>query len=78
MRNDFDSLPRMPALATYDLSPIEAAAILRVHSSTLKKCAREGKVRCWSTPGGHLRFRRQDLIALLPPDSGPTPAVVAP
>lgn len=52
--------------AGYDMSPEDAAAFLGVHPHTLKKWARAGKVPCWRTPGGWLRFRRADLEALLP------------
>jgi len=49
----------------YDLSPIEAAAILGVHEDTLKSWARTGKVGAYKTPGGWWRFRRADLDALV-------------
>jgi excisionase family DNA binding protein len=46
---------------TYDLSPSEAADRLGVHAHTLKRWARDGKIRGFRTPGGHWRFRQADL-----------------
>lgn len=57
--------------ADYDLSPKEAAAVLGVHEETLKTWVRAGKVPGWRTPGGHWRFRRADLVALLPGNPQP-------
>jgi excisionase family DNA binding protein len=45
----------------FDLSPSEAAAIVGVHEDTLKRWARDGKIRAFRTPGGHWRFRQADL-----------------
>ncbi|HMI49264.1 MAG TPA: helix-turn-helix domain-containing protein [Gemmatimonadaceae bacterium] len=56
---------------SYDLSPKDAAAILGVHEDTLKRWADEGKVECWTTPGGWRRFAREDVEALLSPASSP-------
>ena len=55
-----------PVPSDYDLSPADAAEVLGVHVETLKRWARDGKVRAWKTPGGWWRFRRADLDALLP------------
>ena len=54
---------------TYDLGITEAAAVLGVHPDTVRTWADENKVPCWRTPSGHRRFRRADLLALLPSES---------
>lgn len=46
-----------------DLSPVEAADILGVHEDTLKRWAKNGKIRASRTPGGWWRFERADLDA---------------
>jgi excisionase family DNA binding protein len=43
----------------------EACGLLSVNQSTLRQWADEGRVRAFRTPGGHRRFRREDLDALL-------------
>ncbi len=43
----------------------EAAEHLGVHPTTMRRWANENEVRCVRTPGGHRRFRRQDLQAFL-------------
>ena len=43
------------------LSSTEAARILKVNTSSVKRWADEGKLRCSRTPGGHRRFERADL-----------------
>jgi excisionase family DNA binding protein len=45
-----------------DLS--EAARLLGVHFTTLRRWADSGKIPCTRTPGGRRRFRRSDLQAL--------------
>lgn len=50
----------------YTLTMAEAAKLLGVHRDSLKRWADAGKVPCWRTPkGGHRRFRRSDLEALI-------------
>lgn len=55
---------------TYDLTIGEAAAILGVHHSTLRKWTDDGRVAAWVAPSGHRRYRRSDLDALLPASPG--------
>lgn len=43
----------------------EACRILGVHESTLRRWTDRGLVEAFRTPGGHRRFRRQELMALL-------------
>ena len=45
----------------------QAAELLDVSASTLRRWAGSGKVASRRTPGGQRRFRRDDLVALLPP-----------
>lgn len=53
----------------YDLSPSAAAELVGVHEDTIKRWAADGKVPAFRTPGGWWRFRRSDLLALLPPEA---------
>lgn len=46
-----------------DLRLTAAAGELGVHPDTLRQWADEGKVPSWRTPGGHRRFRVEDLEA---------------
>lgn len=61
----------------YDLSPRQAAAILGVHTETLKKWVRDGKLPAFVTPGGWHRFRRSDLDAFLVARTGEPEAASA-
>jgi excisionase family DNA binding protein len=45
------------------LSLSEAGTLLGVHSTTVRRWADSGTVPCFRTPGGHRRFRLDDLIA---------------
>jgi excisionase family DNA binding protein len=49
--------PRSPNWLTLS----QAAEILGVHATTLRRWADEGQIRCMRTPGGHRRFLEQDL-----------------
>jgi excisionase family DNA binding protein len=57
------SLPSPPSPRWLTLS--QAAEILGVHATTLRRWADEGQIRCLRTPGGHRRFREQDLRAFV-------------
>lgn len=57
----------MTTAEVYDLNPVDAAELLGVHRDTVTRWADEGKLPCWVTPGGHRRFRRSDVEALLAP-----------
>ena len=39
----------------------EVATMLRVDKSTIKRWTEEGKIKCFRTPGGHRKFRSEDL-----------------
>lgn len=47
------------------LSLSQAAQLLGVHPTTLRRWADQGEVPVRVTPGGHRRFRRADVLALL-------------
>jgi excisionase family DNA binding protein len=47
------------------LSTNEAAAVLKVGASTVKRWADEGRLECLKTAGGHRRFRRSDVAEML-------------
>lgn len=51
--------------ATYGLSPSEAAEFLGVHEATVKRWAKDGKLRGIRTPGGWWKFSEADLEAFL-------------
>ena len=54
------------------LTPREVAEIFGVRTTTIARWAREGTLTPLRTPGGHRRFRREDIQHLLakepPPD----------
>ncbi len=43
----------------------DAAALLGVSHNTLRAWSDDGRVRCYRSPGGHRRYRRRDLDALV-------------
>jgi len=47
------------------LSPSDAADALGVSLRTLARYAAQGRLPVYRTPGGHRRFRRDDLERLL-------------
>jgi excisionase family DNA binding protein len=49
------------------LSAPEAAAIVGVTDDTMRRWAKEKRVRHTVTPSGRVRFRREDVEALLRP-----------
>jgi excisionase family DNA binding protein len=46
------------------LTPTEAATILRVSPQTVSRWAKEGRIGCQVTLGGHRRFLRDEVTAL--------------
>ncbi len=54
----------------------EAADILGVHPATIRNWADKGELPMRRTPGGHRRFRRDDLEAWLETRQSPPPAEV--
>ena len=47
------------------LTPAAVAALLGVDPKTVNKWARAGKIPCFFTPGGHRRYYRADIRAIL-------------
>jgi excisionase family DNA binding protein len=45
------------------LRPAEAAALLGVRTSAIARWAREGRLAATATPGGHRRYRRDEILA---------------
>lgn len=62
---------RTSVVAETWMSLSRAAAFLGVHPGTLRLWADQGKVPVQRTPGGHRRFRRSDLEAVLTAGSLP-------
>ncbi len=58
------------APATDDLlTPAEVARLCGVSAQSVTRWTREGKLACIVTVGGHRRFRRADVDALLAKDA---------
>jgi excisionase family DNA binding protein len=58
------ALPSPPPSPRW-LTLSQAAEILGVHATTLRRWADDGQIRCLRTPGGHRRFVEADLRAFL-------------
>lgn len=48
----------------------EVAALFRVHPNTVLAWVRRGCLTTRRTPGGHLRFKASDVLALLAGEAG--------
>jgi excisionase family DNA binding protein len=56
----------MPATEANDLlTPAEVALLFRVNPKTVTRWARAGKISAIRTLGGHRRFRRAEIEAVL-------------
>ena len=47
------------------LTPRQVAELFNVHPVTVADWADKGKLRGFRTPGGHWRFKREDVDALI-------------
>ena len=47
------------------MMPYEVAELLKVDPKTVTRWAAAGKLPCITTPGGHRRFKREVVLALL-------------
>jgi excisionase family DNA binding protein len=47
------------------LTPAEVAALFRVDPKTVTRWARDGRLTCLRTLGGHRRYRETEVLALL-------------
>lgn len=56
-----ESIPETPEL----LTPAEVARLFRVNAKTVSRWARAGKLTSIRTIGGHRRFRRSEVEALV-------------
>ncbi len=54
----------------------EASRLLGVAPGTLRRWSDTGRVRAFTTPGGHRRFRRSALERLVPHDAATRPSLV--
>jgi excisionase family DNA binding protein len=54
----------------------EASRLLGVAPGTLRRWSDSGRVRAFTTPGGHRRFRRSTLERLIPGDATVRPSLV--
>lgn len=52
------------------LTPAQVAAMLSVTSTTVYRWARAGRLPHFRTPGNQMRFRREDVEALMATDEG--------
>ena len=50
-------------MTTTLLTPYEAAKFMGVHPKSLTRWAKQGRIPCIKTPGGHRRYRLEDLLA---------------
>ena len=58
------------------LSLADASRLLGVSTATLRRWSDAGRVRAFTTPGGHRRFSRSALERLLPADRTRRPSIV--
>ena len=61
-------MPAQRASPDQLLTPAEVAALLYVDPKTVSRWARAGRIPSVRTPGGHRRFRRSDVQALVQKD----------
>jgi excisionase family DNA binding protein len=53
------------------LRPGEVAAMFGVNAKTVARWAKEGRIRCIRTPGGHMRIYAEDVRALIEAQDDP-------
>lgn len=56
------------------LTTQEVADLFRVNPATVTRWAEQGKLACFKTPGGHRRYRRQDVDTLIAERQAPAGA----
>lgn len=59
------ALVRKPKTAPTLMTPGEVAKIFRVDPKTVTRWATSGKLRHTRTPGGHVRFYRDEIMAMV-------------
>ena len=70
-------MSRPPASDPDWLSLSEASSVLGVSPATLRRWSDAGRLRVFTTPGGHRRFSRKALERLLPADRTRRPSIGA-
>ena len=69
-------MPRPPTNQDW-ISLSEASRVLGVSPATLRRWSDAGRLRVFTTPGGHRRFSRSSLERLLPADRSRRPSIGA-
>ena len=69
-------MPRSPTNQDW-ITLSEASRVLGVSPATLRRWSDAGRLRVFTTPGGHRRFSRSSLERLLPADRSRRPSIVA-
>jgi excisionase family DNA binding protein len=64
--------PQLPSPDDDLLRPREVAELFGVRTTTIARWAREGVLIAVTTPGGHRRYRRSEIITALEQTSGST------
>ncbi len=52
----------------FDMAPTPAAELVGLSPDTLASYAQSGRLPSRRTPGGHRRYRRSDVLALMTPE----------
>ena len=63
----------VPTAPTDLLTPAEVAALLYVDPKTVSRWATAGKIQSFRTPGGHRRFLRSEIVAMIAVDGAAEP-----
>ena len=63
----------VPTAPTDLLTPAEVAALLYVDPKTVSRWATAGKIQSFRTPGGHRRFLRSEIAAMIAVDGPAEP-----
>lgn len=58
----------------FDVSPREAGDLVGCHGKTFVRWAEDRGLPVWVTPGGFRRYRRSDVLTLVPGADGETAA----
>jgi excisionase family DNA binding protein len=70
-------VPRISARDPDWIGLSEASRVLGVSAATLRRWSDAGRLRVYTTPGGHRRFSRSSLERLLPADRSRRPSIGA-
>ena len=67
-------MPRSPTIQDW-ITLSEASRVLGVSPATLRRWSDAGRLRVFTTPGGHRRFSRSSLERMLPADRSRRPSI---